>query len=239
MSILFISDLHLQAQDLRSVQAFTNLLYRGLNGVKAVYILGDLFEAWIGDDDQSAFNKDVIKAIRNISAQGIAVYFMHGNRDFLIGERFAKAAGCELLTDPTVIDLYGRPTLLMHGDTLCTDDQVYLKRRAEVRTPDYIAYLLRKPLWLRRLMAKYYRYKSRKYTRSASTEIMDTSLTEIKRVMQSHQVQTLIHGHTHRPGIHCFELDSHFARCYVLSDWHQQAHGLWCYEDGRMELKYY
>lgn len=235
---LFISDLHLDAHDQKTSQVFLQLL-AGCDQavVDAIYILGDLFEAWIGDDDQTPFHTQIIQALHATHARGIPLYFMGGNRDFLIGKRFARETGCQLLGDETRIDLYGTPVLLMHGDTLCTQDTAYLRARKIGRHAVIKQTFLWLPLFLRRNIAQKMREKSKKHTSQADAAIMDVSQDEVVRMMEKHQVRFLIHGHTHRLGMHEFELPSHVsATRLVLDAWHERGNALIWDSSGKREF---
>ncbi|MFT3789585.1 MAG: UDP-2,3-diacylglucosamine diphosphatase [Rudaea sp.] len=222
MTALFISDLHLDPQRPHIVDLFAALLAGEARRADALYILGDLFEAWIGDDDDAALPARVAQATRALRDAGVPVYFMHGNRDFLLGADYAARAGITLLADPTVIELGGERTLLMHGDTLCTDDVEYLKFRALVRDPRWQAQFLSKPLAERRAFAAQARGESRRHTSVARPEIMDVNQAAVAAAMRAHGVRKLIHGHTHRPATHRFELDGQTAERIVLGDWYEQ-----------------
>ena len=223
MSTLFISDLHLDDARPRIVQAFENLLATQATKVHALYILGDLFESYIGDDDDAPLNARVARATRNVSDAGVAVYFMHGNRDFLLGREYAERAGMTVLEDPFVIELSGERTLLMHGDTLCTDDASYLQFRNLVRNPDWQRAFLAKPLAERRASAAQARGESRKHTASAKPEIMDVNQAAVEAAMRAHGVRRLIHGHTHRPATHYFDTVGMKAERIVLGDWYEES----------------
>ena len=222
MSTLFISDLHLDDARPRIVQAFENLLATQATEVQALYILGDLFESYIGDDDDAPMNARVARATRKVREAGVPLYFMHGNRDFLLGADYAERAGMTVLEDPFVIELSGERTLLMHGDTLCTDDASYLQFRNLVRNPDWQRAFLAKPLAERRAFAAQARGESRKHTASAKPEIMDVNQAAVEAAMREHGVRRLIHGHTHRPATHNFDIDGMKAERIVLGDWYEQ-----------------
>lgn len=228
---LFISDLHLDPERPAVTKSFLEFLATRARNADAVYILGDLFEAWIGDDDASPLNLEVIKGIRACVDAGTPVFVMHGNRDFLIGERFAGQSGCTLLQDPACIDLYGTPTLLMHGDLLCTDDTEYLAFRDRVRNSDWQAELLDKPLAVRREMAAEMRRNSREKTAGKPESIMDVNTAAVRDAMILHGVLQLIHGHTHRPAVHTLDIAGRPARRYVLGDWYDQGSLLECDRD--------
>lgn len=223
MPTLFISDLHLEPQKPAITQAFLSFLEQRTQGIDALYILGDLFEAWIGDDYENEWLTQIKLALRQVSERGIALYFMHGNRDFLIGTGFAAETGCTLLQDPTRIDLFGTPALLMHGDTLCTEDVAYLEFRAMVRNPAWQQGLLAKSIPERLAIAKNLREQSQSAVAGKTMHIMDVTEQEVERVLQSHQVPLLIHGHTHRPQIHNLQINGQAAQRIVLGDW--STHG--------------
>ncbi|HEX7915969.1 UDP-2,3-diacylglucosamine diphosphatase [Rudaea sp.] len=222
MTTLFISDLHLDPQRPHIVDLYTELLAGEARRANALYILGDLFESWIGDDDDAALAARVAEATRALRDSGVPVWFMHGNRDFLLGADYAARAGMTVLADPSVIELGGERVLLMHGDTLCTDDVEYLKFRALVRDPRWQAQFLAKPLAERRAFAAQARGESRKHTSAAKPEIMDVNQEAVAAAMRAHGVHKLIHGHTHRPATHHFDLDGRLAERVVLGDWYEQ-----------------
>lgn len=222
MATLFISDLHLDASRPQIVETFERFVHDEAAKTCALYILGDLFESWIGDDDDDAVATRVADALATLRGR-VPVYFMHGNRDFLVGEQFAQRAGMTLLDDPTIIDLGGERTLLMHGDTLCTDDADYQRFRSVVREPAWQAQFLAKPLPERRAFAAQARGESRKQTAMKAAEIMDVNAEAVRAAMRAHGVRRLIHGHTHRPATHRFELDGAPAERIVLGDWYEQS----------------
>lgn len=228
---LFISDLHLDPARPAITTLFHTFLARQAGNAAALYILGDLFEAWVGDDDDSDDNQAVCESLKKCALAGTPVFIMHGNRDFLLGERFAQNSGATLLDDPTVIDLYGRQTLLMHGDTLCTDDTEYMAFRARVRDPDWQAGLLARPLAERQAIALEMRQASREQTGGKPESIMDVNRDAVNDVMSRHGVTQLIHGHTHRPFVHNFDHAGKPARRIVLGDWYEQGSVLVCTAD--------
>lgn len=236
MAIFFISDLHLSPTEPEKTALFMNFLAGQAKKAKALYILGDLFEFWIGDDENSPFAQQIIQGLKAYSEQGIPLYVMRGNRDFLLGTRFETLTGCQLLGDYHVVDLYGTPTLLMHGDLLCTEDVKYLQARLVFHNPLWQQRILKKPLWLRRLGARYFRLRSRWHTRNSTAMIMDANINEIHRIMAHHQVSHLIHGHTHRPAIHYFKVNNEWKQRIVLSDWHEEGNMLVCEDSGRQLL---
>jgi UDP-2,3-diacylglucosamine hydrolase len=224
MATLFISDLHLDAARPQITTLFENYLASDeVRHADALYILGDLVEAWIGDDDDAELPRRIVHAIRAVSDTGVPVYFMVGNRDFLLGEAFAQRAGMTLLDDGTVHDIQGRPTLLMHGDVLCTDDVAYQAVRQQVRTPQWQAHILSMPLEARRAIAAKAREDSRKHTGSAMESIMDVNAGAVADSMRKAGVTRLVHGHTHRPAVHAFELDGMPAERIVLGDWYEHG----------------
>ncbi|HLB42140.1 MAG TPA: UDP-2,3-diacylglucosamine diphosphatase [Gammaproteobacteria bacterium] len=233
---LFISDLHLDESRMDMTQQLLQLLKNCDTTIDALYILGDLFEAWIGDDDDTLFHRNIIETLKSVTQKGIPVYLMHGNRDFLIGKKFLSATGCQLLPDEKKIMLYGTPVLLMHGDTLCTRDIAYLKWRKKARNPILHTLLfLILPLNIRRRFANKMRAQSEYHTRSLSSDILDVTQEEVVKIMQKHNVQVLIHGHTHRPHIHHLTVNELPATRIVLAAWHDQANVLVWDETGKKE----
>lgn len=235
---IFISDLHLEASRPDITSQFTGLLASCDASVDALYILGDLFEVWIGDDDDNDFHRTIISALKQATQNGTKIYIMHGNRDFMLGRKFLKASGCQLLPDEITITLYQTPVLLMHGDTLCTRDIAYIKARkmARNRLLQFLFSLL--SLSKRRKIADNMRKKSMQHTQSAPKEIMDVTQDEVARVMQKHQVAHLIHGHTHRPDEHQFQLNGHSAKRYVLAAWHDHGSALIWNEAGEIQIEH-
>lgn len=217
--VLFISDLHLDEARPEHLTALKHLLERHAGKCEALYVLGDLFETWIGDDDNSEFNLAAIAAFHAFSQAGSQLYFMHGNRDFLLGDTFAKATGGALLAEGTVVDLYGVPTLLMHGDSLCTKDEKYMAFRAQVRNPEWQQMMLAKPLQERRMIAQMMRMQSQQSNANKASNIMDVTPEEVVNAMQESGVKQLIHGHTHRPAVHDVALEAEVGQRWVLGDW--------------------
>lgn len=228
MSTILISDLHLDEQHLETTEIFFRFMRTEAKQAERLFILGDFFEAWIGDDDLSPYNVKIIKMFREATQKGLQIYFMHGNRDFLLGKKFLKATGCVLLPDEYVVDLYGTPTLLMHGDTLCTLDVKYLQFRKKSRTWLYKTLVSFKSLESRRAIAAKMRAASKEHTSKADSYIMDVTQDEVERVMRKHNVQHLIHGHTHREAVHRFILNGKPATRTVLGPWHEQGCMLVC-----------
>ena len=218
---LFISDLHLSPARPGCTELLLELLASRAREADALYILGDLFDAWIGDDDHSPPNPAVIRGLRGLADSGTRVFLMHGNRDFLLGSGFAASSGARLLPDPKVVDLYGTPTLLMHGDLLCTGDLAYQAMRGQIRAPEFVAQFLAKPMRERTVIAAEYRRHSGEATSLKPQDIMDVSRDAVARVMVEYGVDRLIHGHTHRPADHSFELNGRQAQRLVLAEWHE------------------
>jgi len=224
MTTLFIADLHLDPSRPHITELFERYLASDeVRHADALYILGDLVEAWIGDDDDADLPARIARAIRGVRDAGVPVYFMVGNRDFLLGRDFARRAGFELLDDGTVHTLHGRPTLLMHGDVLCTDDVAYQAVRKQVRTPQWQAQILSMPLDARRAFAAKAREDSRAHTGSTMETIMDVNAGAVADAMRQAGVTRLIHGHTHRPAVHRFALDGRAAERIVLGDWYEHG----------------
>lgn len=222
MTTLFISDLHLDGSRPEITRLFFEFLGGEARDAEALYILGDLFEAWIGDDDDDPHHQAVIARLQDI-ARVVPVAVMRGNRDFLYGPRFAAMSGCRLLPDEEVIELHGTPTLLMHGDQLCTDDGEYQAVRRMAHDPAWQKAVLAKPLAERREMAREARRQSTIENAMKTSAIMDVNADAVAVAMREHGVTHLIHGHTHRPAVHEFELDGRPAQRIVLGDWYDQG----------------
>jgi UDP-2,3-diacylglucosamine hydrolase len=220
-SSLFISDLHLGEERPQANERFFSFIEDVAPGADALYILGDLFEYWIGDDDLATpFHSLIAGFLRRLSAGGTAVHFMHGNRDFLIAEAFCKAAGATLLPDPTVVDAGGVRTLLMHGDTLCLDDPEYQAWRQVARSEPWQREFLGQPLEKRREIILDLRRKSREAVLAKPAAIMDVSAAAVRKAFSGHGVSRLVHGHTHRPARHILEVDGRTCERWVLPDWY-------------------
>ena len=232
MAILFISDLHLSAERPDITSLFIHFLNHEARQAEALYILGDLFEAWLGDDMVLPEYTKAIAGMKALNDSGVPLYIMHGNRDFLLGEAFATQSGATLLDDPTVIDLYGQPTLLLHGDTLCTDDVPYQQFRAMVRDPAWQQAILARSPADRLALAKQYRELSQTETGNKAEDIMDVNQHVVEQLMQDKGIYRMIHGHTHRPAIHEFAIDTQPAQRIVLGDWYEQGSVLRCNADG-------
>jgi UDP-2,3-diacylglucosamine hydrolase len=232
MTTLFISDLHLDESRPDISAQFKQFLNGPATHASSLYILGDLFEAWIGDDDENPVADWVAEGLNALAERGVKTYFMAGNRDFLVGPAYLERAGCELLMEPLVIELYGQRVLVLHGDSLCTDDHQYMAFRSLVRNPAWQAEFLAKPLPARRAMAEQARLVSKTTTAEKPPEIMDVNAEAVAAVMAEHRVDLLLHGHTHRPNIHRFDLPAGPATRIVLGDWYTQGSTLSWDENG-------
>ena len=221
MSTLFVSDVHLNSARAEIVRAFIAFLDQKARHADALYILGDLFDEWLGDDDDKPPHGPVIDALATLTATGLPVSVVQGNHDFLLGKKFAKRSGCKLLGDDTVIDVYGTSTLIMHGDTLCTRDVDYLAFRKMARNPIMQKMFLTMSLKSRAEKAAKIRHESSADTALKSDDIMDVTPEAVDAVMKKYNVRHLVHGHTHRPAIHDFPLDDGEATRIVLGDWYE------------------
>lgn len=222
--MLLISDLHLEAGREDITRTLLDLLQRARTGTRQLFILGDLFEVWVGDDDDDPLPRRIIAALRQLSEAGVEILLLHGNRDFLLGQQFARLSGATLLNDPHVMEFRGERIALMHGDSLCIDDTGYQQFRRQVRDPAWQREFLARPLAERREFAREARRRSMVDTRNKAEAIMDVNPDEVIRVMQGLGVTTLIHGHTHRPAIHRVELaNGGRGQRIVLGDWDRQG----------------
>ena len=223
---LFISDLHLDGERPDITAQFLEFIEREARQAQALYILGDLFEAWIGDDDPDPDKRRVVAALRALTQSGVPVYFIHGNRDFLIGRRFAAETGVQLLEDGTLIELYGQRVLLMHGDTLCIDDPAYQRLRRIVRNP-VVQFIMRRLTLRQRLnLAARMREGSKAHIATmdkAAPQIMDVNQAEVRSTFERQRVDYIVHGHTHRPAIHKVQLHNRLVTRIVLGDWYEQG----------------
>jgi UDP-2,3-diacylglucosamine hydrolase len=220
---LFASDLHLDSEAPWAIDAFLAFLEGPARQSEALYLLGDLFEAWVGDDDDDAAHRRASDGIARLTGAGIPVYVMHGNRDFLIGEAFEERTGAKLLPDPVMVDLHGLPTLLSHGDVFCTEDPAYQDLRSIVRKPGWQRRFLSLPLSTRRTLASAARAGSKAHTERQIPVLMDVNPEAVIRAMRATGARRLIHGHTHRPAIHQFEVDGRTAERVVLAPWYESA----------------
>ena len=239
MSTYFISDLHLEESRPDIIRAFFLFLDSIQGDADKLYILGDFFESWIGDDENTELQLEVKQRLKALSDQGCKLYFMHGNRDFLVGDVFAQETGASLLEDPCVIDLAGEQTLLMHGDSLCTADTGYMKFRATIRNPAFLAPFLKRPIEERKITARQLRAMSQANNQDKSNEIMDVTPEEVIRELEAHQVQSMIHGHTHRPMIHDIVANGTAAKRIVLGDWDKYVWYLKVDNMGEHHFKHY
>jgi len=232
MSTLFISDLHLDPSRPDISDRLFGLLKGRARQADALYILGDLFEAWLGDDDPEPLAATVAAELRAVADAGVAIGFIHGNRDFLLGHDYAARCGMRLLPDPTVINLYGEPTLLMHGDLLCTDDSGYQAFRRQVRDPRWISGFLAQPLSARQQFARQARAASAMHQAGAGEAITDVSEGSVRTTLRLYGARRLIHGHTHRPAEHVFDIDGRACERIVLADWHARGEALMIERNG-------
>ncbi|MES2563196.1 MAG: UDP-2,3-diacylglucosamine diphosphatase [Pseudomonadota bacterium] len=228
-SSLFVSDLHLAPERAHIVEQFFTFLAGPARGADALYVLGDLFEHWLGDDNtEDPLNRTVAASFADLAASGTQVFLMHGNRDVLVGQDFAHRAGATLLDDPTLIDLYGTPTLLMHGDTLCTDDVEYLKFRAYAHDARNQMRFLAQPVSARRTEMEALRVRNVNAKLGKSAQIMDVNRDAVEQALRIARYPRLIHGHTHRPARHLHTIDGHTCERWVLADWYENGSYLRC-----------
>lgn len=229
----FIADLHLATDRPECTESLLRFLRNSASQSDSLYILGDLFDYWIGDESlDEVMPAQVAQSLRELGKRNTRVFFMHGNRDFLIGDQFAKAAGLTLLSDPAIVSLYGTRTVLTHGDSLCTDDVEYLRFRDVVRRPEWQSEFLAKPVAERIAFARSVRSESEQAKKAKAAEIMDVSPAAVESLLRQYQFPRLIHGHTHRPAVHDLEVDGHRCQRIVLADWYTQASCLVCDADG-------
>jgi len=239
MNHYFISDLHLEESRPDITRAFFSFINAIQHQATSLYILGDFFEAWIGDDENTELQLSVKSRLKQLTDTGVALFFMHGNRDFLIGELFAKETGASILADPCVVNIANTPILLMHGDSLCTADVGYMKFRATIRNPAFLEPFLKRPIEERKITAQQLRAMSQANNKGKSEEIMDVTLEEVPKEMLAHNVTTLIHGHTHRPQIHQVELEQKQGERVVLGDWDKNVWYIKVDESGEKSLNHY
>jgi UDP-2,3-diacylglucosamine hydrolase len=223
VAALFISDLHIDASRPAIIGQFLEFLAAEAGRAEALYILGDLFESWVGDDDADAAQSAAITGLRALTSQGVPCFVMHGNRDFLLAEQFCRSSGAELLPDPLIITLYGEPVLVMHGDALCTDDRAYQRLRATVRDSDWQERFLALPIASRRALAGAARVGSKAHTAAVEYAITDVNAESVALALRSAGCSTLLHGHTHRPAIHALQVDGRPCTRIVLGDWYDQG----------------
>jgi len=236
MARLFVSDVHLDVSAPEATEQFLAFLGDEARAASALYILGDLFEAWVGDDDADAQKARVCAGLRALSDAGVACFVMHGNRDFLLGEGFCERSGCRLLPDPVVAEIDGEGVLLTHGDALCTDDHAYQELRSTVRDPAWQRRFLALPREHRELLVNEARAGSRAHMARSVPYIMDVNTQAVAGALRATGTRRLVHGHTHRPAVHDFELDGQPAQRIVLGAWYEQGSYLSC-AAGRYELR--
>ena len=237
MHSIFVSDLHLCPTRPAINRVFFDFLHGPAAQAEALYILGDLFEYWAGDDDDDPFNATVLASLSDLAGRGVALHLMHGNRDFLIGEVCARKTRANLIADPTMTELYGTPTLLMHGDTLCTDDVKYIEFRTMVRAPKWQERFLAQPLPARKQIIAGLRAGSVEEKRLKSEAIMDVASGTVETVLREHGYPRLIHGHTHRPAMHEHVVDGRRCERWVLGDWYASGSYLYCDVHGCQVVK--
>jgi len=233
---LFVSDVHLDAARAPATEQFLGFLEFAAANAAALYLLGDLFEAWVGDDDREPGNERVCGALRALTGRGVACFALHGNRDFLLGAGFCERTGCRLLSDPVIAQLDGERVLLLHGDVLCTDDHSYQELRSIVRAPAWQRRFLALPRAHRELLADEARAGSRRHTARTVPAIMDVNQEAVARAFRAAGVRRMIHGHTHRPAVHELEIDGQAAQRIVLGAWYEQGSYL-SYQRGSYELR--
>lgn len=236
MARLFVSDVHLDAGAPEATEQFLAFLATEAAGAQALYILGDLFEAWVGDDDADPHNEQVCRGLRSLSERGVACFALHGNRDFLLSSGFSARSGCRLLPDPVVTQFEGERVLLTHGDALCTDDHAYQELRSIVRDATWQRRFLALPRAHRELLADEARAGSRRHTSRTVPYIMDVNPQAVTAAFRAAVARRMIHGHTHRPGVHDSVLDGTPAQRIVLGAWYEQGSYLRV-EAGRYELR--
>jgi UDP-2,3-diacylglucosamine hydrolase len=223
VAALFISDLHIDASSPAITEQFLTFLDTEAKHADALYILGDLFESWVGDDAADAAQAAAIAGLYSLTSHGVQCFVMHGNRDFLLAKRFCRMSGAELLPDPLIVTLYGEPVLVMHGDALCTDDRAYQILRATVRDADWQRQFLALSVASRRALADAARVGSQAHTAAVEYAITDVNAGSVATALRRAGTATLLHGHTHRPGIHSLEVDGRPCRRIVLGDWYDQG----------------
>ena len=232
MTTLFISDLHLDASRPAITRLFVEFVESEASKADALYILGDLFEAWIGDDAPGEVGDAVADALAALHARGVPTFYIHGNRDFLLGDAYARRARMTLLPDPSVVRVEGEDVLLMHGDSLCTDDRTYQQFRTQVRDPRWQRQFLARPVEERQQFAAQARAESQRYTRSANDALMDVNPGAVVDALRRSAMRRMIHGHTHRPARHEVDVDAKSAERIVLGDWYEQGSVLRVTPDG-------
>lgn len=236
MTRLFVSDVHLDAAAPDATEQFFDFLRKDVAGAEALYILGDLFEVWIGDDDPDPEKAKVVRELRELTKRGIACFVIHGNRDFLLGRQFCDQAGARLIPDPVVIELDGERVLVTHGDALCTDDHSYQELRSAVRTTEWQRKFLALPVDVRDRFANKARAGSKAHVARTAPKIQDVNPGAVEAAYRAARVRRIIHGHTHRPGIHDTLVDGEPAQRIVLGAWYEEGSYL-VYDNGQYDLK--
>jgi len=232
VATLFISDLHIDASRPLIVEQFLGFLQTEAQSAEALYILGDLFESWIGDDAPDPAQLAAIAGLRTLTASGVPCFVMHGNRDFLLSRQFCDMSGAQLLPDPLIVTLHGEAVLVMHGDALCTDDRAYQRLRATVRDADWQRQFLALSVDARRALAGAARAGSQAHTAAMEHAITDVNADSVVTALRAAGTYTLLHGHTHRPAIHALEVDGRPRTRIVLGDWYDQGSVLRWDQDG-------
>lgn len=235
--ILFISDLHLCLEKPQLTKRFVEFLTTRATQADELYILGDLFDTWVGDDDFLPPTQHIRKQLKQLTESGTQVYLQQGNRDFLLGQHFCQQTGVNLIDDYVVINLGGVPTLLMHGDLLCTDDIPYQAFRVKSHTEEWQRNVLSKPLWIRLLAARWYRVRSYFHKRGKTQDIMDVNQSTVIDTLKNYNCLRLIHGHTHRPGIYTLDIDGKIAQRFVLAEWQAHKTEILCWIDNTYSVE--
>jgi UDP-2,3-diacylglucosamine hydrolase len=223
VAVLFISDLHIDESRPAITEQFLSFLAAEARDAEALYILGDLFESWVGDDAADAAQSAAITGLHSLTSQGVPCFVMHGNRDFLLAAQFCRMSGAELLPDPLIVTLYGEPVLVTHGDALCTDDRAYQRLRATVRDADWQRQFLALSIASRRALAGAARVGSQAHTAAVEYAITDVNPDSVAMALRGARTATLLHGHTHRPAIHPLQVDGRPCTRIVLGDWYDQG----------------
>jgi UDP-2,3-diacylglucosamine hydrolase len=237
VATLFISDLHIDASRPRIIEQFLGFLQGEARSAEALYILGDLFESWIGDDAPDSAQSAAIAGLRTLTSSGVPCFVMHGNRDFLLSSQFCEMSGAELLPDPLIVTLYGEALLVMHGDALCTDDRAYQRLRATVRDADWQRQFLALSVPARRSLAGAARAGSQAHTAAMEYAVTDVNADSVAMALRAAATSTLLHGHTHRPAIHALQVDGRPRTRIVLGDWYDQGSVLrWDHDGPELQL---
>lgn len=236
MARLFVSDLHLDSAAPQANEQFLEFLRTYASQAEALYILGDMFESWVGDDETDSAKTRIASGLQALTSSGVACFALHGNRDFLLGQQFCTRTGVQLLPDPVVAELDGERVLITHGDALCTDDHSYQELRSVVRDADWQRRFLALPLTVRQQLANRAREGSQTHTGKTASYIMDVNQEAVVRAFHATQTRRMIHGHTHRPGMHEYEVDGQKAQRIVLGAWYEQGSYLW-HQNRTFELR--